>query len=397
MPMCPSIRKAGVLGIASALIFLVYLMQYQVSSLAFLLVPEFGMDSVGLANLMFAPMLLAAVVGIPLGALADRFGVKRVVGLCLAVSLAGAVLRAVSTCYGALFTGSLLLGFAPAALNANLMRLLGAWFSDKSSFAIGVYYACSGLGAAAAMLTAALFDGASGAFGASAALFAAVLLLWWVFVEDSPAGPVRGVGSGTLRYVGRAARISSVWYIALITGFGLAAKTAFLGFLPSFFGEALAPGDANFMAAFVTYGGVAGCILGPLICARRAHPRRFVVGCALAATALMLSAALLPSSPSALLLFAAGMATSVTAPIVEAIPCVLPSLRTCVGSAGGIIGTVSLAMTYAVPLAITALAGSDYLLVVCLAGGCFVLTVPFLLLLPGITAQDFCEEGECAR
>lgn len=459
-----SLRRWAVLAIASALIFVVYLMQYQVSALAYLLMPRFWLDAVDLSNLMFAPMMLAAVAGIPLGALADRFGVRRVVGTCLVVSVAGAGLRVFADSYAVLLVASLLVGFAPAALNATVIRLLGAWFGSRTSFAIGVYYACSGLGASAAMLTSAVVADATVAFGVAAAALLVVLVLWWCAVKDAPladaksladadgaagAGDVGnageggtgnagegGVGAGGAgeggagercseesaqadarisghadadaaadrgvrasenvalggsdsmhRYLGVAARERAVWWIAVITGLGLAAKTAYLGFMPQALTAAVSAQEANVLASFVTYGGVAGCAFGPLICARRTHPKAFVVGCAFVSAALMALTAFMLENPSALLLFAAGMASSITAPIVEAIPCALPSLRSCVGSAGGIIGTTSLAMSYVIPVAIAAASGESYAMMVALTGACFLCAIPFLLLLPGLVPK----------
>lgn len=456
-----SLRRWAVLAIASALIFVVYLMQYQVSALAYLLMPRFWLDAVDLSNLMFAPMMLAAVAGIPLGALADRFGVRRVVGTCLVVSVAGAGLRVFADSYAVLLVASLLVGFAPAALNATVIRLLGAWFGSRTSFAIGVYYACSGLGASAAMLTSAVVADATVAFGVAAAALLVVLVLWWCAVKDAPladadsagdagnageggagsagagsageggigeggagercseesaqadarisrhadadAAADRGVranenvalgGSDSMhRYLGVAARERAVWWIAIITGLGLAAKTAYLGFMPQALTAAVSAQEANVLASFVTYGGVAGCAFGPLICARRTHPKAFVVGCAFVSAALMALTAFMLETPSALLLFAAGMASSITAPIVEAIPCALPSLRSCVGSAGGIIGTTSLAMSYVIPVAIAAASGESYAMMVALTGACFLCAVPFLLLLPGLAPKKAKEPG----
>lgn len=468
-----SLRRWAVLAIASALIFVVYLMQYQVSALAYLLMPRFWLDAVDLSNLMFAPMMLAAVAGIPLGALADRFGVRRVVGTCLVVSVAGAGLRVFAGSYAVLLVASLLVGFAPAALNATVIRLLGAWFGSRTSFAIGVYYACSGLGASAAMLTSAVVADVTVAFGVAAAALLVVLALWWCAVKDAPlagakplagadgvggaggagaddAGDIGNAGEGVVgaagaggigeggagercseesaqadarisghadadatadrgvranesvalsgsdsmhRYLGVAARERAVWWIAVITGLGLAAKTAYLGFMPQALTAAVSAQEANVLASFVTYGGVAGCAFGPLICARRTHPKAFVVGCAFVSAALMALTAFMLETPSALLLFAAGMASSITAPIVEAIPCALPSLRSCVGSAGGIIGTTSLAMSYVIPVAIAAASGESYAIMVALTGACFLCAVPFLLLLPGLAPKKPKEPG----
>lgn len=369
-------------------------MQYQVSALAYVLVPLYGIDATQLSNLMFAPMLLSAVVGIPLGVMADRFGVRRVVGACLVLSVAGAVLRAMSGSYGVMVLASTIMGFAPAALNANVLKLLGAWFGERSSMALGVYYAASGLGASAAMLSTSLVSDVAVAFWLAAAALAVMAALWWaivrgvpfrsksVLVSDvGPAGDAELAGDfarEALRCLGVAARHRVVWCVALVTGLGLAAKTAYLGFLPQALAVSVDPQEAGLLASFVTYGGIVGCALGPLIGAKSGHVRMFAVACMLLSAALVFATSLLIQHPSPVLFFVAGALSSVTAPIVEAIPCTLADLRGCVGSAGGIIGSVSLAMSFFIPLGITVLAAGDYVAVIALTGVCLLAAVPIL-------------------
>ena len=387
-----SLRKWIVLLIASAFVLVVYLMQYQIAALAFLIVPDMGLDSVQLSNLMFAPMALAAVVGIPLGMLSDRFGFHRVVGVCGLFSLGAAFLRAFAidlSSYGLLALGSFLLGLAPAALNSNVMRMFGAWFEDKASIAIGVYYAASGLGAALAMLISASSTSASVSLLASAVVLCVVIIAWMLLVRDAPQESKNTVLEQTSWKSLRHATMSSVvWIVALITGLGLAAKTAYLNFLPLALVTNAATDDPNTLAAIVTYGGILGCIIGPAICVRQKHPRAFVMVIACVAAGIMAMTSFSSGDLLIIILFGAGLLSSVTAPIVEAIPCALPSLRNCVSSAGGIIGSVSLAMTYVIPLLITAISEGDYSFMVVLTSVCFLLMVPFLAMLPGISPEQ---------
>ena len=90
------------------------------------------------------------------------------------------------------------------------------------------------------------------------------------------------------------------------------------------------------------------------------------------------------SSPSAVVLFAVGALSSMTAPLVEAVPCRLPELRGVVGSAGGIIGSASLVATYAIPLIIVSLVGSNYTIQMIAVAVCFALGIPAILRLPSL-------------
>lgn len=378
-------RRWGVLAAASLLIFVVYLMQYQISALALLITPQLGLDSIELSNLMFIPMLVAAAIGIPLGALADRFGAKLVVGVCIFISLAGAVLRVFAMSYPTMLVACMLLGFAPAALNANVMRIFGIWFGPKTNLAIGIYYACSGLGASFAMLLSASFSTTSQAFALPVVLLLVALVAWWTVVKDAPVGMSAHIGEhATSENMAIAAKSWCVWCVALITGFGLAAKTAYLSFLPQAVGSFVSIQEANGFAAFVAYGGIVGCALGPLVCNRFKRTKLFVIVVAVIGSAIMVASGVLASDPKAILFFLAGALSSVTAPIVEAVPTTLRSLRGSIGSAGGIIGTLSLLMSYVLPLVMTAIAAGASTGMVTLSGVCFACTIPFLAALPGL-------------
>lgn len=391
-------RRWGILAAASALIFVVYLMQYQISALALLLSPELGLTPIELSNLMFVPMLVAAVIGLPLGALADRFGAKIVVGVCILVSLLGAMLRVFAEDYSTMLMACMLLGFAPAALNANVMRVFGVWFGPKTNLAIGIYYACSGLGASAAMLTSANFATLTEAFAFSVVLLVAALIAWWSIVRDAPPGVSAHIGEHTtIRSMSIAAKNWCVWCVALITGFGLAAKTAYLSFLPQAVGALTSIQEANELAAFVAYGGIAGCALGPLVSNCFRKPRPFVIVVAGVGSAIMIASGLLISRPQAVLFFLAGALSSVTAPIVEAVPTSFVSLRGSIGSAGGIIGTVSLLMSYVLPLVITVFAAGSMTKMIIFSGVCFACTMPFLLALPGLNRSSANEDSRSMK
>lgn len=388
------------LAVAGSVIFVAYLMQYQASALAFRLGPAFEIGSVELANLMFAPMLLAAFVGIPLGSLADKYGVRRVVGISLAISCCAAFARAESQSYVALLACTVFLGFAPAAMNANVMRLLGAWFGDRVSVAIGVYYACSGLGAMAALYTSAVVPSTQAAFLISAVALLACAILWFLLVANAPGDSIdvkgapqielamtNGKKMGALACFAKAAKSKGMWLVAFATSVGFAAKTAYLSFMPQALSQSMTPSAANELAMAVTLGGVIGCLFGPSLCMRSFRIKRVLVACTAATSLLMCLSAMQLATPSAVVLFSVGVLSSMTAPLIEAIPCRLPELAGVVGSAGGIIGSASLVATYAIPLVIVAVSGENYVIWMLAVAACFALSIPAILRLPALDEE----------
>lgn len=88
----PSWRWA-IVSVVCLLCFMANYMQYQVSALAVEVMPMLNIDTVGFSMLFLVPMLTAVFFSIPLGALGDRIGSKKVVTVCTAISVAGGFLR----------------------------------------------------------------------------------------------------------------------------------------------------------------------------------------------------------------------------------------------------------------------------------------------------------------
>ena len=84
----------AILLVSGMVIFTIDFMQFQLSALAYEVMPALGIDVAQFSALLFAPMLAGAACSVPAGSLADRYGSKAVVTAALAVSvLASAVLR----------------------------------------------------------------------------------------------------------------------------------------------------------------------------------------------------------------------------------------------------------------------------------------------------------------
>ena len=106
--------------------------QFQsVAALSPLLVEDFG---VGLADigfligLYFAPGIVFALPG---GAIAARFGDKRVVGLGMVLMLAGGAMIAMTESWNVLTVGRLVVGVGGVILNVVTTKMVVDWFAGK--------------------------------------------------------------------------------------------------------------------------------------------------------------------------------------------------------------------------------------------------------------------------
>lgn len=250
----PSWRWA-IVSVVCLLCFMANYMQYQVSALAVEVMPMLNIDTVGFSMLFLVPMLTAVFFSIPLGALGDRIGSKKVVTVCTAISVAGGFLRCFTLDSFTMQMASMfLIGMGISALNANLIKVLGTWFREQTGFAMGLFYAASCVAIVVAQICAGLFGSVFNSYMVAAVVMTISWVLWIVLGRDVPEG--QSLPEPVLDYLKVAIKSPGVWLISVGVGFGLASTTAYAGFLPQALqlGKGIDVATAGFMAAIVTVG-----------------------------------------------------------------------------------------------------------------------------------------------
>ncbi len=178
----PSWRWA-IVSVVCLLCFMANYMQYQVSALAVEVMPMLNIDTVGFSMLFLVPMLTAVFFSIPLGALGDRIGSKKVVTVCTAISVAGGFLRCFTLdSFTMQMTSMFLIGMGISALNANLIKVLGTWFREQTGFAMGLFYAASCVAIVVAQICAGLFGSVFNSSGSAGGIVGTISLLMSYFL-----------------------------------------------------------------------------------------------------------------------------------------------------------------------------------------------------------------------
>lgn len=380
------VRKWLVLGVACFLIFLADYMQFQLSSYAYLIIPELGLNASQFSSLLMAPMLTAVFTSVPLGSLADRYGSKRVILAAGMLAIAGAGMRIGATDFATYFAAMVLLGFSPASLNANLIKIFGFWFDDRINIAMGAFYASASCGIVAALLTSHLFSSVTAAYSVTATALVVGMVLWAVLARSEAPKSARASLS-TVRYMAVAARNRSVWIVAVVLGLGLASTTALSGFFPQFleFDWGIGADRAGFITAQFTLGSIVGSLVGPAICYQIGHYKPLLLPVGFIGGALMTSVGTLPVMGLGASMLLMGIFTSAAGPVLEALPYSFSSIgEKYAGSAGGIIGMVSMGMAFVVPTAISAICPDSYPVMFELMGLAFIASTVCLFRLPDI-------------
>jgi len=105
-----------------------------------LIIRELGLSHAQGGLLMSIFALPGIVVGILSGILSDRYGIKRVGGISIALMVLGSLLTALSNSYGFLLLGRMITGVGGMAITVNLLRLLSQWFMGREiGLAMGIF------------------------------------------------------------------------------------------------------------------------------------------------------------------------------------------------------------------------------------------------------------------
>ena len=147
--------------------------QFQsIAALSPLLIEDFG---VGLADigfligLYFAPGIIFALPG---GAIAARFGDKRIVGFGMALMLVGGAVIAVTESWNVFIAARLVVGAGGVILNVVLTKMLVDWFAEKElSTAMAIMVNSWPVGIALALLVMPAIAAAGG-----------IVSVWWTIV-----------------------------------------------------------------------------------------------------------------------------------------------------------------------------------------------------------------------
>lgn len=375
--------------------FMANFMQYQVSAWGVVVMDTLGVDVAGLTNLMLMPMLTAVFLSIPAGSLADRYGVKIVVSVGLILSVIGGFIRFFMIAnFTAQLVAMFLIGCGIACLNANLAKVLGSWFKQQTSLAMGAFYAASCVAIVVAQAFSTMFPTLEISYLVAAVALAVTALLWILFMSNVPKGESLPEPEPVIKYLKIAIKSRNVWFIALAYGLTLASTTAYCSILPSALelARGVETSVAGSMAAIITVGSFFACFAGPAVVLKLGKNKPFLILTTIVAAAVMIVNWFLPLGTTMwVVLVVNGFMTALSGPIIQAMTPDLPEIGVkYAGSAGGIIGTVGLLCSYFIPVIVSMITGDNWTMNLCVESVLFLLSVVPIALLPetGIKAKQ---------
>ena len=353
-----------ILLVSGLVIFVADYMQYQLAALAHIIMPELGIDVAQFSALLLGPLLAGVFASIPGGSLADKFGSKIVVTVAIAISALAAFGRLVAGDFASMLVMMVGIGIAPAVLQAASIKFYGSWFEDKMDFAMGVYFGAACAGIALGLATSTFFPSVEVAYMASSIAFAVTLVLWIALFRNAPVGTELPPAEPILKYFGVAAKSKGVWLIAIAAGLGMATATNYSGILPQALIDVrdVDPAMAGNMAALLSIMSIFGSIAGPMWSNRDGNPKKVAIIISIIGGLVMIANWYTPLGAAMwIMLVINGIFSAASGPILNAMPFQLEEIGIkYAASAGGLVGTISLLISYFLPIGIGMVTGDNY-------------------------------------
>ncbi|WEV36819.1 MULTISPECIES: MFS transporter [unclassified Lactobacillus] len=375
-----------ILALAASMDIISNYIQFQVSALATKIMPALHLTQPQFSSLLMAPMLVAVVMSIPAGSLADKFGAKKVVMVGCIVSVLGAYGRIIANNFVTMMLMLLMFGVYMSILSTNTIKIFGIWFKQDTNVAMGVFFASASIGIMLSQITNPLFPDVKTAYMFSSTVLLILSICWALFAKDAPKGEVVPPSEPAMKYVKVAIKSKNTWLVALCGGCGMAASMAYSGILPQAFtlGRGMSSASAGVMAAVATVGSFFGSMVGPTIINKLKHAKIFMCSVtAIAACSMFITWYVPMGTPLIINLIIGGLLGAMTGPIVQSMPISFPEIGPkYAGSAGGIVGMASTLLSYFVPVFISAIAGRSFAANFMIEAIVTAMTIIIMLILP---------------
>jgi len=238
-------------------------------------------------SLLFsAPILMIAIVAIPAGIIADRIGLKSVIGVGAIIACIGAVFRGTASTYSGLLIFSLIFGFGMGWTFANLPKLARSCSSSQQTgFVMGIitgFGLLSGIGTALAITVPLIYpltNGYHGVFYIWSVPLVIATILWWIIVREPPC-PSDEIESEKTESVElkHVLKNKTLWLLAFILLLHNIFFYTWSGWLPTYLVEkGVSLSVAGVLTSVMLWVGVPTVIVVPMLIPRTDIPKKLLI------------------------------------------------------------------------------------------------------------------------
>ncbi|HJI99572.1 MAG TPA: MFS transporter [Coriobacteriaceae bacterium] len=290
-------------------------------------------------QLTMISFLTGALLSIPMGILADRFGVTKILGIGMVISCAAAIARIFCVEFWPLYISCFVMGIGLAGMNANSVKFLGAWFGKRQvTTAMTLYVSGAGVGVSIMMALASGCPEIGPMFTGTAAVFVVACVIWFALAR-MPKNAVVIKDEYSAKAVKSVLSNKILLLVSLAMVLSMASSASYAGNVPiGLQSKGLDPAMAAAWASMISLAGIpSNWIVGPIADALKRIKPVFAIT-VFVGNALLIAGWLLPLGDATLPLIISGCLLSwgniaLIKGCVGLIPTIKPEYM---GTAGGI-------------------------------------------------------------
>ena len=236
---------------------------------------DLGISKGAMGTVLSAWPLVYLVAALPSGALVDRLGLRRSLGIAAVIISASALLRPVADSFMAMFGAVALFGLGGPLVSVGAPKLVSAWFAqEERALAMGITMSAPAIGGVLTLITAnsvlmPVFDQSWRATLLVYALISVAIIAIWLVA----AAAAERVAPGVDRDIDPAPGFSGAWGLlghrAVQAMLAMAVGMFFFnhalnGWLPTIIEDrGFSSSAAGYLAGSVTALGIVGALVGP--------------------------------------------------------------------------------------------------------------------------------------
>ncbi|MCD8087886.1 MAG: MFS transporter [Oscillospiraceae bacterium] len=361
--------------------------QFQLSAFAADFMADLGLTTIQFSAVTLSFSIVAGIIGVCGGTLADRLGTRRVAVVLCFITAAASLGRLLTHSYGVFFLLSLFVGCGLGAVHATSSKIISAWFPQReASFAFSLYCAIGAAGISLAQLTSSLYTGYRQALLAAGLVLLLAAVLWLFLGRDAPKGTALPPSQPVLKYISQVIKLRNVWIVALCCALFSAFIYTVSTLLPTVLADtrSMDATQANSLASMLNIAAIIGSVVIPPIQTRLGKFRPVLAVLMPLTAVFILPLAIAPDGLVLPLICLMGFCVSIGCAFFMAILAGLPEVGTeYLGSAQGLVTLIHYVVGgFVIPsFIITPLVDiSGNLLFVAAAVLCILMTVGTLLL-----------------
>ncbi len=267
-----------ILAIAWFCFFLIAMAWYIMPTLQNQLLDIYNISPAQYSTALTLPFLIAGLLALVGGMLADRFGIKRAASLGIIIAGVGIFLRSNTGGYTSLLYPMMIVGMGLGLIMPNLPKLVSIWFPpEETGLATGIYNTGLMGGLSTGLVIAPFIPGWSTGNMIFGIMIIISGILFFLLVRDAPPGKELP-SSSLLEGISTAAKSKSTWSATLAVFMAMAGMVAFQGALPGGLNKVynISMNTGGQITSLITYLGLVGSLTLPTLANKLGKRRLFI-------------------------------------------------------------------------------------------------------------------------